>query len=522
MLPGPSVHATVSVSPYPILTVTRNNTTISEDGGTATFTITASRAPVNDLTVSLVTGGTYAAAEVTGLQPSGTTFTATLKASTTTVTYPITANHDTNVVNETVTLAINTDPSTPPTYTVGIAVQRQHPDPGRYGADLHGHLQRQREYRRLGADGRQQLPGRRARHRGWTGFAGAKRVYLCRVEYRAGRNGCGARRRSGMTMGSANIVLYAMWTLIPTYSVTYNGNGSNGGTVPTDGTAYHTGDTATILPPGTLSQSGSVFAGWNTAQDSWGTTYSGGSTFAIAAANVVLYAIWLSVSGTTITSVPLNATNVVIPEGITGILNPAFQDPPNLVSVTLPSTLTSIPVQAFLGCPQMTTLVSNNARYQVLNGALVDTQTWTLMLVPSKLGGNFAIPAPVVSIDPYAFDSCTNIISVVIPASLTAISMNGFSGLRSPIPVVVPSTVTSIAPYAFYNSSVTSITVPPGVTTIGASAMAGCPNLSNVFMQGPPPTLSGQCSPRPCRWCMFLTWRRRCCTSPTSHGLPRA
>jgi Chitobiase/beta-hexosaminidase C-terminal domain len=119
MLPSPPVHVTVSVSPYPILSISRNNASISENGGTASFTITASTAPASSVTVSLVTGGSYAAAEVTGLPASGTTFAATLAAGTTTVAVPITANHDANGVNETVSVTINPDPANPSTYTVG-------------------------------------------------------------------------------------------------------------------------------------------------------------------------------------------------------------------------------------------------------------------------------------------------------------------------------------------------------------------------------------------------------------------
>jgi len=119
MLPSPAVHFSVAVSPFPILSVTRNAASISEDGGTATFTISASSAPASDIIVTLLTGGSYGSGEVTGIPVSGTTFTVTLAQSTTSVTIPITANHDTNGVNETVTLGIQPDPANPPAYTVG-------------------------------------------------------------------------------------------------------------------------------------------------------------------------------------------------------------------------------------------------------------------------------------------------------------------------------------------------------------------------------------------------------------------
>ena len=183
---------------------------------------------------------------------------------------------------------------------------------------------------------------------------------------------------------------------------------------------------------------------------------------------------WVTVASGVITAVPANVTNVVIPEGVTGF-GTVFRSLANLTSVTIPSTITSITVQAFLGCNQLTTITSNNARYKVINGALVDTVNGVLMLVPAKLSGPFSIPS-VTSIDPYAFGSCANLTSVTIPASLTTISMNAFSGLQSPISITVPVSVTAIVNYAFYNCSVTNVimqsSTPP---SLGGTAAFSSP-----------------------------------------------
>ena len=118
MLPSPSVHATVSVSPYPILTVTRNNATISEDGGTATFTITASIGPGQRHDCQpchrrhiRARGGDRASVPWDDLHCNhGVDHNGHVT---------LTANHDVNGVNETVSVAINPDPANPATYTVG-------------------------------------------------------------------------------------------------------------------------------------------------------------------------------------------------------------------------------------------------------------------------------------------------------------------------------------------------------------------------------------------------------------------
>ena len=113
-------------------------------------------------------------------------------------------------------------------------------------------------------------------------------------------NGSGDSYSGGNTfaMGSSSVTLYAQWTE-NVYSVTYNGNGNNGGAVATDATSYHNGNTATVLGnTGTLVRTGYTFAGWNTAAGGGGTSYSGGDTFAIGLSNVTLYAQWTPIDYT--------------------------------------------------------------------------------------------------------------------------------------------------------------------------------------------------------------------------------
>ncbi|MGD0277485.1 MAG: InlB B-repeat-containing protein, partial [Syntrophales bacterium] len=96
-------------------------------------------------------------------------------------------------------------------------------------------------------------------------------------------------------MGSSNVILYAKWTAnsIPTYTVTYNGNGNTGGTVPIDTTNYEQGQTVTVQGnTGNLVKTGYSFTGWTTLANASGTNYTPGQTFRMGTANVVLYATW--------------------------------------------------------------------------------------------------------------------------------------------------------------------------------------------------------------------------------------
>ena len=84
--------------------------------------------------------------------------------------------------------------------------------------------------------------------------------------------------------------------VLPTYTVTYNGNTNTGGSVPTDGNSYNNGDTVTVLGnTGNLVKTGYAFTGWNTVSGGSGTSYNGGDTFSMGSSNVILYAQWIGI-----------------------------------------------------------------------------------------------------------------------------------------------------------------------------------------------------------------------------------
>ncbi len=76
-------------------------------------------------------------------------------------------------------------------------------------------------------------------------------------------------------------------------TVTYYGNGNDGGTVPVDTMNYGENAVVTVLDnTGGLTLVGHYFAGWNTAPDGTGATYTVGQTFNITVIGASLYALW--------------------------------------------------------------------------------------------------------------------------------------------------------------------------------------------------------------------------------------
>jgi uncharacterized repeat protein (TIGR02543 family) len=76
------------------------------------------------------------------------------------------------------------------------------------------------------------------------------------------------------------------------YTVAYDGNLYDGGSVPTDSKTYKQGDQVTVLSAGNLTKTGNTFDSWNTARDGSGLKYVSAATFSMPANNVTLYARW--------------------------------------------------------------------------------------------------------------------------------------------------------------------------------------------------------------------------------------
>jgi len=95
----------------------------------------------------------------------------------------------------------------------------------------------------------------------------------------------------------STITLTAQWSPA-TYTITYNGNGSDGGTVAAMG-SFTYGNSHSIAAKGTMTKSGYNFAGWTTASNGTGTLYANAAdsvassvaTYS-AALNLTVYAKW--------------------------------------------------------------------------------------------------------------------------------------------------------------------------------------------------------------------------------------
>lgn len=165
----------------------------------------------------------------------------------------------------------------------------------------------------------------------------------------------------------------------------------------------------------------------------------------------------------TITKYTGKESTVILPSKIsrwpvTKIGEDAFQDNTTITSVTIPANVTEIGSNAFAGCTNLTSV--NYAG------------DWSNLTIQS---GNPAVQdaanAPLFDFE-FTLDNTAAIV--------TNYKYNGAAA-----DVTIPSRykgkpVTTIGHAAFFNSAVTSVTIPDSVTSISDSAFVNCPQLTNI------------------------------------------
>jgi len=128
-------------------------------------------------------------------------------------------------------------------------------------------------------------------------------------------------------------------------------------------------------------------------------------------------------------------------------------------------------------------IVEGQWTYIVQNGgATITASTATgAVTIPSSLGGYAVNQVGYLSSSPVFGYPNSSVTSITIPNSVTSIGSSAFYGCFSLTSVTIPNSVTSIGSYAFYAcTSLTSITIPNSVTSIGEYAFSGCSSLTSM------------------------------------------
>lgn len=211
----------------------------------------------------------------------------------------------------------------------------------------------------------------------------------------------------------------------------------------------------------------------------------------------------------TITKYTGTESTVILPSTInswpvTKIGEAAFQDNTTITSVTIPASVTEIGSNAFAGCTNLTsvnyagdwsnlTIQSGNPAVQdaanellfdfdfILNNTAVIVirykGTAADVTIPSRYKGN-----PVTMIDHAAFFNSA-VTSVTIPDSVTSIDDNAFGFCSQLTNISIPNSVTSIGFSAFAHcTSLKSITLPSSLSFISGALFLGCSQLTTIHI----------------------------------------
>ena len=178
-------------------------------------------------------------------------------------------------------------------------------------------------------------------------------------------------------------------------------------------------------------------------------------------------------------------TSIIIPNSVTDIGKSAFDRCASITSVVIPRSVRSIGAGAFGGCSALTslTVAEGNPKYHSAGNCLIETETKRLV----KGCDNSIIPndGSVKHIVSVAFSECNSLTSVTIPYGVTSIDSFAFNGCTSLSCVDIPDSVRIIGSAAFRDcAALTSLTIPVSVEMLGFGIFRRCVSLKSINYTG--------------------------------------
>ena len=187
---------------------------------------------------------------------------------------------------------------------------------------------------------------------------------------------------------------------------------------------------------------------------------------------------------------------VSIEFGVSTISNDAFYNCDKLINAAIPSSVMSIGAHAFAQCSNLDMVnITDLTSWCKINFGSDDANPLYYghnLYLNGELITNLVFPSGLISVNPYAFVGCSNLISIDISNGVTSIGDSAFYYCTSLTSVTIPDSVTSIGSYVFYGcTSLTSVTIPGSVTFIGSYAFNDCTSLSSIIIPDSVTTIGG-------------------------------
>ena len=171
-----------------------------------------------------------------------------------------------------------------------------------------------------------------------------------------------------------------------------------------------------------------------------------------------------------------NLTSIIIPEGVTSIGEDAFYRCSKLTSITIPSTVASIGSGAFDDCTRLQPSVTDNGVEYLGN----DSNPYVVLYDGSGFTGTtYTVNSGCRFIYENAFDSNASLTNISIPDGVISIGNYAFSRCSKLTSITIPSSVRSInGTYAFYGcTSLATVTIESGYIYEDLTSNTACGDL---------------------------------------------
>ena len=161
---------------------------------------------------------------------------------------------------------------------------------------------------------------------------------------------------------------------------------------------------------------------------------------------------------------------VTIQSGVTRIGSWSMVDMPNILSVTIPNTVTSIGDHAFSYSPIKSISIPSSVG-TIEEYAFANTELTSI-----------TIPSSVTTIKNGAFVGCDELTSISLPSNLATLSDAMLSGCKKLTSINLPNKLTTIGDNALaWCSGLQYLSIPSSVTTIGEYAFYECSGLISML-----------------------------------------
>ena len=156
---------------------------------------------------------------------------------------------------------------------------------------------------------------------------------------------------------------------------------------------------------------------------------------------------------------------------VVSIEDRAFEGCVDLVSVTIPDSVTKIGYGAFYHCESLTSITISNSITRIREDAFLGCESLTSITLPNNIK----------SIGNRTFFGCKALSSINLPNNITSIGEDAFSGCESLTSITLPNNIKSIGNRTFFGcKALSSINLPNNITSIGEDAFSGCESLTSI------------------------------------------